>query len=53
MTTRGNGRPSVVQRGTLQDNAGRTSDTGQREEPQEEPIEHHRDKLPVLDYLQG
>lgn len=37
----GNGDARVVERGTLQNDAGGTSERGEREDPQEEPIQHH------------
>lgn len=45
--------PIVVQRGRLQDDAGRAGQHGQREDPQEQPVEHHGDVLPVLLHLGG
>lgn len=53
VAARGNGDASVVQRRTLQDDAGRASDAGQREDPQEEPVQHHRHEFPVLDDLRN
>ena len=43
--------PLVVERGRLQDDARRPHQHGHREDPQEEPVEHHRHVLPVLDDL--
>lgn len=38
----------VVERGRLQDDSGRADDDGNREDPQEQTIEHHCHKLPVF-----
>lgn len=43
--------PFVVQRRRLEDDGARAHDAGQREHPQEEPVEHHRHVLPVFDHL--
>ena len=40
--------PLVVERGRLQDDARRPHQHGHREDPQEEPVQHHRHVLPVL-----
>ena len=53
MAARGNRDPVVVQRRALQDYPGRAANTGEREEPQEESIQHHRNKLPVLHDLRA
>lgn len=45
------GLPLVVQRRGLEYDGARAHDTRQREHPQEEPVEHHRHVLPVLDHL--
>lgn len=44
-------RAVVVQRGRLQDNACRAGEHGQREDPQEQSVQHHRHELPVLLHL--
>ena len=41
----------VVEGGRLQDDAGGADEDGQREDPQEEAVQHHRHVLPVLDDL--
>lgn len=45
------GRALVVERGRLQDDAGRAHQHGQREDPQEQPVQHHGHVLPVLLHL--
>lgn len=42
----------IVQSRRLEDNTGRTDHHRQREDPQEQSIEHHRHILPVLLHLQ-
>ena len=46
-----NGGPQVVEGGRLQDDAGGADEDGQREDPQEEAVQHHRHVLPVLLHL--
>ena len=41
----------VVEGGRLQDDAGGADEDGQREDPQEEAVQHHRHVLPVLLHL--
>lgn len=41
----------VVQRRRLQDDARRAHQDGQREDPQEQPVQHHRHVLPIFFYL--
>lgn len=45
------GRALVVQRGRLQDDAGGAHHHGEREDPQEQPVQHHRHVFPILFYL--
>lgn len=47
------GRPLVVERGRLEYDGARAHYAGQREDPQEEPVEHHGHVLPVFDHLRG
>ena len=42
----------VVETGRLQDDASRADADRQGEDPEEEPVQHHRDVLPVLFDLQ-
>ena len=41
----------VVERGGLQDDAGRPHQHGHGEDPQEEAVEHHGHVLPVFNHL--
>jgi len=41
----------VVEAGRSQDDQRRAKHAGQREDPEEDPVEHHRDVLPVLLHL--
>ena len=41
----------VVEGGRLQDDPGRADEDGQREYPEEEAVQHHRNVLPVLLHL--
>ena len=43
----------VVEAGRLQDDARGADEHGQREDPQEEPVQHHGHVLPVLFHLQN
>ena len=43
----------VVEGGRLQDDAGGADEDGQREDPQEEAVQHHRHVLPVLLHLRN
>ena len=45
------GVPVVVEGGGLQDDAGRAHQHRHREDPQEQPVQHHRHVLPVLQNL--
>lgn len=43
----------VIEWWRLTDDGASPKDTGQREQPEEEAVQHHRDELPVLDNLRG
>lgn len=45
------GLPLIVQRRRLENDRARAHDAGQREHPQEKPVEHHRHVFPVFDHL--
>ena len=45
------GVPVVVEGGGLQDDAGSAHQHRHREDPQEQPVQHHRHVLPVLQNL--
>lgn len=51
MTAGRDGDSIIVERRALADDAQSAADAGQREDPQEEPVQHHRDELPILDDL--
>ena len=47
------GLPVVVEGGGLEDDPGGAHQDGHREDPQEEPVQHHGHVLPVLYDLRG
>ena len=46
------GNPSVIEGRGSHDDTGRPDEAGSREKPKKEPIEHHRDELPIFNDLQ-
>lgn len=45
------GGARIVQRRRLENDARRADDARHREHPQEEPVQHHGHKFPVLDHV--
>lgn len=48
-----NGLPGVVEGGCPHDDPNRAKETGDREQPKEQPVQHHSDEFPILNDLKN